>query len=231
MEFEHEKFRPREEGALWILRNVISLVAPIMRRRGWKIGTLYEFWPRDKYILGLNEHRGEKIYLRLRCHFDESKFLPMEAIVDIMLHELSHIDHEHHNTQFNSLWNELYNEYEDLMLNASERENSRSTRQRLEGDPNPEHEVGRRATGRNRTLTAESSQKLGDVPSNRYKDIQKVVSDAATRFLNAVKGCLIGTKLAWEFLEEKKKNRTRFKADEDNQNNKNSRRGHNAGML
>lgn len=86
-EFEHEKFRPREAEALHTLRKVASLVKPIMRQRGWKVGILTEFWPPEKNLLGLNWNHGQKICLRLRYPYDERQFLPLEEVVDTMLHE------------------------------------------------------------------------------------------------------------------------------------------------
>lgn len=87
IEYEHEKFRPREAEALQTLRRVASLVKPIMRRRGWKVGILTEFWPPEKNLLGLNWNKGQKICLRLRYPYDERQFLPIEEVVDTMLHE------------------------------------------------------------------------------------------------------------------------------------------------
>lgn len=85
--YEHEKHRPKETDALKTLRKVASLVKPIMRQRGWRVGTLTEFWPTEKNLLGLNWNSGQKICLRLRSPFDERQFIPMEQVVDTMLHE------------------------------------------------------------------------------------------------------------------------------------------------
>ena len=86
-EYEHEKFRPREAEALEMLRKVASIVKPIMRQRAWRVGILTEFWPTEKNLLGLNSNRGQKICIRLRYPHDERQFLPLEDIVDTMLHE------------------------------------------------------------------------------------------------------------------------------------------------
>ena len=86
-EYEHEKFRPREAEALQTLRKVASLVKPVMRQRGWTVGILTEFWPPEKNLLGLNWNKGQKICLRLRYPYDERQFLPLEEVVDTMLHE------------------------------------------------------------------------------------------------------------------------------------------------
>lgn len=86
-EYEHEKSRPREAEALQTLKKVASLVKPIMRQRGWRVGILTEFFPAEHNLLGLNWDHGRKICLRLRYPHDERQFLPMEQIVDTMLHE------------------------------------------------------------------------------------------------------------------------------------------------
>lgn len=86
-EYQHEKRRPREAEALLMLRKIASLVKPIMRRRSWRVGALCEFFPRERNLLGLNINGGQKICLRLRYHTDERQFLPMEHVLDTMLHE------------------------------------------------------------------------------------------------------------------------------------------------
>jgi hypothetical protein len=86
-EYQHDKQRPREAEALTLLRKVASLVKPIMRQRSWRVGTLCEFYPAERNLLGLNINKGEKICLRLRYPSDERQFLPIEQVVDTMLHE------------------------------------------------------------------------------------------------------------------------------------------------
>lgn len=113
--YEHEKFRPREAEAKKILWKVASLVKPIMRQRGWKVGTLAEFWPPEEFLLGRNYCRGQKICLRLRPFNDERQFYPIEVIADIMLHELCHIVHNSHDEHFQALWNQLRYEYCQLV--------------------------------------------------------------------------------------------------------------------
>lgn len=86
-EFQHEKHRPREAEALQTLRKVASLVKPIMRQRGWKVGVLTEFFPQENNLLGLNVNAGQRICLRLRHAGDDRQFLPLEQVTDTMLHE------------------------------------------------------------------------------------------------------------------------------------------------
>ena len=86
-EYQHARHRPREKDALTALQKVASLVKPIMRQRNWRVQTLCEFYPEQANLLGLNINRGQKICLRLRYPGDERQFLPVEDVVDTMLHE------------------------------------------------------------------------------------------------------------------------------------------------
>jgi len=86
-EYEHERLRHREAEALQMLRKIGSMVKPLMRQRGWKVDVLAEFWPDQKNLLGLNWNRGQKICLRLRHAGDERQFMPIDNVVDTMLHE------------------------------------------------------------------------------------------------------------------------------------------------
>lgn len=86
-EYQHDRHRRRESEALLILRKIASIVKPIMRRRAWRVGTLCEFYPPQRNLLGLNMNGGMKICLRLRYPGDANQFLPMDQVVDTMLHE------------------------------------------------------------------------------------------------------------------------------------------------
>lgn len=45
---------PRAKDALRELQKIASLVKPIMRRRGWHVGSLTEFWPDQQNLLGVS---------------------------------------------------------------------------------------------------------------------------------------------------------------------------------
>jgi hypothetical protein len=51
-DYSHLKNLPREKEALHSLKKIASLVKPIMRARNWKVGTLAEFYPDQKNLLG-----------------------------------------------------------------------------------------------------------------------------------------------------------------------------------
>lgn len=114
LEYEHEKFRPREAEALQLLMTVGYLVKPIMKKRGWKVEVLCEFFHPKVRILGLNGGPSKKIFLCLRDFNNEQEFLPLDDIVDTMLHELGHMVHEGHGLDFCMLWKQLREEYNDL---------------------------------------------------------------------------------------------------------------------
>ena len=58
-------------------------------------------------VQGLNINRGAEVKLRLREFDSTDKFLPYEAIVGTMLHELCHNDIGPHNAQFYKLLDEI----------------------------------------------------------------------------------------------------------------------------
>jgi hypothetical protein len=115
-EFTHIKHLPREHEALHILKRIASLVKPLMRARGWTVGTLSEFYPDQANLLGLNVNKGQQILVRLRQPFDRTQFLPFEKVVDTMLHELSHNVHGPHDHKFQALWDQLRDELDSLMM-------------------------------------------------------------------------------------------------------------------
>jgi hypothetical protein len=86
-EYVHLKQLPREAEALTTLRKAASCVKPIMRKRGWRVGTLSEFLPEEANLWGLNINHGQQINLRLRHAGDSNQFLQFEHVLDTLLHE------------------------------------------------------------------------------------------------------------------------------------------------
>lgn len=54
--YVHLKHLPREQEALQLLRKAASAVKPMMRKRGWKVGSLHEFLPDEPQLLGIRLH-------------------------------------------------------------------------------------------------------------------------------------------------------------------------------
>lgn len=191
-QYSHLANLPREKDALFSLRKIASLVKPIMRARNWTVGTLAEFYPDQQNLLGINVNRGQKICLRLRYPGDQNQFLPLEQVVDTMLHELSHNVHGPHDAAFHALWDQLRKEYEGLLSKGYTGEGFLSEGQRLGGRSAPRDEarrIARLAAEKRRTLTAGSGQKLGGRPVPAGTDIRRVIVDAIERRNTVLKGC------------------------------------------
>ncbi|KAI1854201.1 hypothetical protein JX266_001342 [Neoarthrinium moseri] len=193
LSYSHLKDLPRAKDALQTLQKIASLVKPIMRARGWKVRQLTEFYPSEQNLLGLNVNRGQKICLRLRYPSDRNQFLPIEQVVDTMLHELSHIVHGPHNAKFHALWDQLRDEHEALLMKGYTGEGFLSEGQRLGGRGGvPMHEarrLARAAAEKRRTLAAGSGQRLGGRAPRPGQDIRKVIVDAVERRNKTLQGC------------------------------------------
>ncbi|KAI9813120.1 MAG: hypothetical protein M1827_004340 [Pycnora praestabilis] len=219
--YEHEKHRPRQAEALTTLQKIASLVKPIMRQRGWKVGVLTEFYPPEKNLLGLNWNGGEKICLRLRYPYDEKQFIPMEEVVDTMLHELAHIAHGPHDQKFHALWNQLREEHERLTRKGYSGEGFLSEGKKLGGRRIPMDEARRRARAsaeQRRVLTQGSGQRLGGASVLRGTDMRRVIADAASRRATVTGGCASGTKESKGIMDQAAKNGFRTQAEEDDAN-------------
>lgn len=105
----------RDAEARSLLLNIAKQVQPIMRKRKWRVMLLSEFYPRNPSLLGLNIGAGQEIRIRLRKPGREWEFLPYEALVGTMLHELTHNEHGPHDAKFYKLLDEITKECEDLM--------------------------------------------------------------------------------------------------------------------
>jgi hypothetical protein len=52
-DYTHMQEMPDDQYALHMLRKIASCVKPIMRKRGWRVGTLSEFYPEQGNLLGV----------------------------------------------------------------------------------------------------------------------------------------------------------------------------------
>ncbi|KAK1672271.1 WLM domain-containing protein [Colletotrichum godetiae] len=192
LSFSHLPDFPRAPDALQTLKKVASLVKPIMRVRGWKVGELAEFYPEQANLLGLNINRGQRILVRLRYPNDRSLFLPIEHVVDTMLHELSHIIFGPHDGNFHALWNQLRDEHESLIRKGYTGEGFLSDGHRLGGGRIPMHEARRLARAsaeKRRTLTKGSGQRLGGSGPSIGSDIRRTIMGAVERRNSTLQGC------------------------------------------
>ncbi|RMD39952.1 hypothetical protein DV735_g5176, partial [Chaetothyriales sp. CBS 134920] len=194
--FEHLSDKARGAEALERLRKIASIVKPLMRQRNWVVGTLAEFYPAEHNLLGLNINRGQKICLRLRYAGDDHQFLPLESVVDTMLHELAHNVIGPHNREFHALWDKLRDEHEALVRKGYTGEGFLGRGNRLGGRRMPVSEVKRQARAaaeRRRVLSAGSGQKLGGSGIMRGQDARAVIAAAAEKRIKIERGCASNT--------------------------------------
>lgn len=226
--YEHLQGLPRGDDALIVLRRVASLVKPIMRKRGWKVQILAEFLPPEANLLGLNINKGFKICVRLRYHNNPDLFLPLEQVVDTMLHELSHNVFGEHDAKFHRLWDELRDEWETLIRKGYTGEGFLSKGKRLGGGPvPPQHEMRRRARASaeqrqsQNKLSKGSGQRLGGTPLHlQGHDVRQTIADQATRRNTISKGCGSGRNDATKLSDQSANNSFSTKAEEDDANNR-----------
>ncbi|KAK0272343.1 nuclear mRNA export, poly(A)+RNA binding protein [Friedmanniomyces endolithicus] len=228
--YEHLQGLQREDAALKMLRQVASLVKPIMRKRGWTVQILAEFLPPEQNLLGLNVNKGYKICLRLRYHNNPDLFLPTEQVVDTMLHELSHNVWGAHDSNFHKLWDELRDEHEILVRKGYTGEGFLSEGHRVGGGrhgvPSP-HEMRRlaRASAEKRSTQGKlgkgSGQRLGGAPIHQQGgDVRQVIADSVARRNMVDRGCASGRQDAAKLAEQASSNTFRTKAEEDDANDR-----------
>ncbi|KAJ1327760.1 DNA-dependent metalloprotease WSS1 [Microdochium nivale] len=223
--YSHLADFPRAGDALHTLRRVASLVKPLMRARGWVVRQLTEFYPGQENLLGLNVNRGQKICLRLRYPGDRTLFLPLEQVVDTMLHELAHNVHGPHDSKFHALWNQLRDEHDALALKGYTGEGFLSQGQRLGGSRKMPMEEARRlarASAEKRRVevvtTRGPGKRLGGSTARPSRDIRATIAEAAARRNRISQGCANDKQSAdeiHEIAETATRNGFRTKAEED----------------
>jgi len=105
---------------------------PLLRRRGWVIGELREFYPKDPHLLGLNVNKGQKIFVRMRSPRRKHEFFPLEHVLGTLLHEMTHNEISPHNPTFYKLMNVLVDEAERDELQAVANHSANRTTTTLE---------------------------------------------------------------------------------------------------
>ena len=198
-QYQHLSDLPRGDHALHTLRKIGSIVKPIMRQRSWHVGTLAEFYPEQSNLLGLNINGGQKINLRLRYPGDSNQFLPLDEVVDTMLHELCHNVIGPHNQAFHALWDQLRDEHQSLVMKGYTGEGFLGRGQSVGGRRMPLHEASRlaRQAAELRRQAAErakgSGQRLGGSGIMRGQDARQIIADAVERRVKIERGCASGT--------------------------------------
>lgn len=98
---------PYTDLAKELMRRVCVQLTPIMKREGWQVRHLTEFYPYEELLDGLNYQQGDTILIRLRSSADVATFLPFTEIMWIAIHELCHNRFSDHDGDFFELWDEL----------------------------------------------------------------------------------------------------------------------------
>lgn len=225
--YEHLQGLPRGDAALTLLRKVASAVKPIMRKRGWRVQILAEFLPPEGNLLGLNINRGYKICIRLRYHNNPDLFLPLEQVVDTMLHELSHNRWGDHDARFHALWDELRDEHETLVRKGYTGEGFMGEGQRLGGGrPPTERDLRklaragaekRRATS---TLSSGSGRRLGGSDIMLGQDAREVIAGQALLRNTINRGCASTRSDAESLAKSSAATTFKTKAEEDDANDR-----------
>lgn len=118
---------PGAEEASSLLYKVADAVQPLMAKRGWRVGELVEAmldndWGRRQpfqsegmafiyNVTGRNYNNGYTIAIRLRFPKDPDRLMPFRHVLDVMMHELVHMELDSHDERFYALWDELRAEY------------------------------------------------------------------------------------------------------------------------
>lgn len=150
-----------------------------MKKHGLHVKMVCEFFPKNAALLGMNVNRGAKVYLRLRQHYDETRFLPFESVVGTMLHELTHNRHGPHDQSFYAYLDKITLDLEQMMaagwqgdgfysqghvLGTGSMSNALATRAQMAGGSLVSADVKRKAAilaARRRELFSNSGSKLG----------------------------------------------------------------------
>jgi hypothetical protein len=204
-----------------------STVKPIMRKRGWRVQILAEFLPPEGNLLGLNINRGYKICVRLRYHNNPDLFLPLEQIIDTMLHELSHNKWGEHDHKFHALWDELRDEHETLVRKGYTGDGFMSEGRRLGGGRPPTErdlrELARAGAEKRRTmstLSAGSGRRLGGSDIMLGQDAREVIAGQALLRNTINQGCGSNRSDAGSLAQSSLTPAFRTKAEEDDANDR-----------
>ncbi|KAF1788577.1 WLM domain [Phytophthora cactorum] len=109
--------QPQRAQAQQLLERLAAAVLPILTRRRFRVRRLREFFPKDGALLGMNVNRGAKIYVRRsETEANARVVLSYEALLETLLHELTHMVHGPHNEAFYQYLEELKQEMEALMV-------------------------------------------------------------------------------------------------------------------
>lgn len=113
--YAHLSTKSHARDALALLSSLAAEALPLVKKHGWRIGLLREFYPSQSNLLGTNLNRGQVVSLRLRPASNEHEFLPFDDLMGTLLHELAHNEVGPHDARFYALLDELNVEYDALL--------------------------------------------------------------------------------------------------------------------
>ncbi|GAA6054147.1 hypothetical protein JCM3770_003219 [Rhodotorula araucariae] len=193
------KSQPRADEALELLRKIHALVKPIMKKHGWYLPVLSEFFPSNANLLGINVNSGAKICIRLRPAHDPASFLPLEdSLIGTMLHELTHNVRGPHDDVFFKQLDALQDEFDAvqrsgyLAFTGSGRRVGEGVAHDRPGGLREAREMAlRRLEERERVRKdlGRGGRLGGKPPETRGKRMGDILAEAAERRLGARKMC------------------------------------------
>lgn len=115
---------PNSNQAKTLLEKLVKVSSGILIKNKWKVGILKEFNPENKSLFGMNENRGNTIFIRLRDPNDQNSFLPWYFILGTLAHEIAHNKIQNHSAEFYKLMDELTDAMEsekDSLINNTQK--------------------------------------------------------------------------------------------------------------
>lgn len=187
------KWQPRNNEALLLLQKVASMVKPVMKKHGFKVGKLVEFFPKDGRLLGLNVNHGMKVCLRLRPSHNNDAFYPLESLIGTMLHELTHNRHGPHDAKFYKFLDSITKELEALIAQGFKGDGVFSPGHSLGGSRTVSRaeltKLAAAAAEKRRVLYSGSGKMLGGAAGDRNLTVQEQVRRAWIRKQEDEKWC------------------------------------------
>ncbi|CDO73047.1 hypothetical protein BN946_scf185007.g101 [Trametes cinnabarina] len=195
--FTHLKDLPHADKALPLLQRIASLVKPIMRKHGWVLPVLSEFYPESPNLLDINA--GQKILVRLRPAHAPDTFYDEEDVVHTMLHELTHNVHGSHDEKFYKHLSELEEDYENLRKSGYSGEGFHSDGRRL--GTNFSHNLPPHIARQKAVAAAEKRKQISAIlggggrlggGARSDKSLRELAAEAAERRARDEKACASG---------------------------------------
>lgn len=87
-----------DRSLIIMLRGLATIVAKQFKIKGYKQLFLFSTTDPYRHCYGINANG--KIWMRLRRRGKTRKFLPLESLLDTVVHEIAHCVHHKHNREF-----------------------------------------------------------------------------------------------------------------------------------